>query len=108
MAGLAEEYALTQDAGFLGRVTQAVLRKAVAVATESGTEIKPNSRKQLAARVIQDPLGESQKLTFIIARDPTIAALAVISNANVTDTMITNALSDAVWNGYAAAFSPVI
>lgn len=108
MSGLAEEYAVTQDAAFLGRVAQAMLRKAVAVATEQASSIKPSSRKQLAARVIQDPLKEAKQFVFVVARDTTIAALPVISDANITDAMIVSAITDPVWDGYAAAFNPVV
>lgn len=103
---LTEEAALAQDAAFINRVAAAAIRKAVAISVESSAGLRP-PRKALAVRVLKNPLVEAGVLAMLVARDAVIAALSPLNNANalLTDTLITNALSDAVWDGYAQTFT---
>lgn len=100
---LTEEYTLSQDVTFLGRVAMAAERKAVAISAESSAGLNP-ARKQLAIIVLKDPIEAAKGLALVIVRDAVISAKTPLNNGTVTDTEITTALSDAVWNGYAEAF----
>jgi hypothetical protein len=104
MATLAEQYALATDQTFLGRVAMAIETKAVAIAAESSPGLNP-PRKKLAIRVLRDPVVEAPQLALVVARDATIAAKSPLDNGAVADTEISDALSDAVWDGYAEAFA---
>ena len=103
MATRTEQFLLSQDSTFKGRVSVAAFTKAVTIASESSAGLNP-PRKALASRVLRNPQEEAVNLGFVVVRDSTIAAKNPLTNLDVTDAEIDSALSDAVWDGYAEAF----
>lgn len=104
MSTRTEQYDLTQDAVFQGRVAIAALTKAVTIATESAPGLN-TPRNRLAVRVLRDAIEEAKNIVFVVVRDTTIAAKTPLDNGTVSDTEIDSALSDVVWDRYAEAFS---
>jgi len=103
MATRTEQYALSQDATFQGRVAIAAEAKAIGIAGESSAGLDP-PRKRLAVRVLKDSIEEAKNLSFVVAVNSAIAAKTPLTDATVTDAEIDSALSDAAWDGYAEAF----
>lgn len=88
MAGLADEYTLSQDQIFQSRVAMAAVRKAVAIAGETSAGLSP-ARKRLAVLILKDAIQESKGLCVVLARDTVIAAKAP-TQASVTDAEVTH------------------
>lgn len=103
MASRTEQFDLTQDAIFQGRIAIAALTKAVSIAVESAPGLN-TPRNRLAVRVLRDAIAEAKGIVFVVVRDPAIAAKDPLNNGAVNDAEIDSALSDTVWDRYAEAF----
>lgn len=105
MASKADLYALSQDATFVGRVAHAAEAKAVAIFSEATTGLR-SPRKELAIRVLRDPVEEAKGIASVLVTTNVIESkVSPLTNAEVSDADIDTALSDAIWNGYADVFA---
>lgn len=104
MAGLKDEFALSQNALFQNRVAMAAVRKAITIAGETTSAGLNPPRKRLARQVLADPIENAKGLALVLARD-TVLALKAPDETLITDVEITTALSDAIWDGYAQTFA---
>ncbi len=104
MATRTEQFNLSEDTTFRGRVAIAIEAKAIAIASESSAGLNP-ARKCLAARVLKAPKDEAANFVNVVVTDADIASKTPLTNLTVDDAEIDAALSNAVWDGYAEAFA---
>lgn len=106
MATRTEQFNMSQNGVFQGRITVAIESKAIAIAAESASGLE-SARRRLAIRVLKNPIEEAKGLGVVVVTNSVIAAKTplVDPELDVTDAEIDTALSDAVWNGYAEAFA---
>jgi hypothetical protein len=101
-ATLASQYTLSQDVTFQGRVRQAIITVAIAVANEAGNTAFHSYRSQLATKVLADPAGWSIKFAEGVSSDSAVSTAAGSPSpvqANVADAQISNAVTGQ-WNAY--------
>lgn len=97
---LTDQYALSQDATFQGRVQQATVTAAVQISSEADAVAFHPARVRLATKVLQDPVSWTKVFAAGVASDTTIAGHP--TNPQVLDSEIQNAVSGQ-WNGFAGA-----
>lgn len=100
---LIDQYNLSQDSTFQGRVRIAAVAAAIAIHNETYTAITP--QRDAFGKLVLLNTGVSpvhQLLALAVAQDATVAAAAgsPFNQASVSDTAINNAVG-AVWNAFA-------
>ena len=99
---LADQYALSQDSTFQGRVRIAAVAAAIAIHSETFTALTP-ARDAFGKQVLlNNPASVHALVTLAVAQDSTVANQAGTPalQASVTDAAISSAVS-AVWNAFA-------
>src|SRR5262245_27654566 len=99
---LKDQYDLSQDATFQGRVRIAAVAAAVAIHGETFTSTTPERDAFGKQVLLNNPASIHTLITLAVAQDATVASLAgsPFNQTNVTDAAINNAVS-AVWNAFA-------
>jgi hypothetical protein len=95
---------LAGNGDFVGRVTYAMESKAAGIAQETTAGVAIPWRKDLAGRVLDNPLEEAANFARVLVTQNPIATLDLtdpLNQAEVTDANITSAMSDTLWDGYA-------
>jgi hypothetical protein len=100
MATAQQQYDFSQDPIFFQRVQALLCLAAVQISTESSGETNYANRMAHAKYVLGQPAGAAVPWCISIVTDGTISALGTLTNATVTDTMISNAISGQ-WNAHA-------
>ena len=79
---LVEQHALAIDMNFVNRLRQTLLTVALEVLVENGDDYALyQPRERLAVRVLEDPLGQSKRLAYVLATASPSADQATIGDA---------------------------